>query len=136
MISNIDIQTFLGGIKSKHTFLIADACFSGDIFRGKTLTIPYENSYRYYNQVYSRPSRTALTSGGIEPVLDGGRDGHSVFTYYLLQSLIRNRNQFFDASELYNDLRIAVINNSEQTPMYSPIINTGDEGGKFIFIRK
>lgn len=135
-ISNIDIQTFLGGIKSKHTFLIADACFSGDIFRGKTLTIPYENSFKYYNKIYSKPSRTALTSGGIEPVMDGGKEGHSVFTYYLLRSLTNNRNQFFDASQLYNDLKIAVINNSNQTPMYSPIINTGDEGGQFIFIRK
>jgi hypothetical protein len=136
LISNTDIQAFLNGIKSKHTFLIADACFSGDIFRGKTLTIPYENSFKYYNQIYSKPSRTALTSGGIEPVMDGGKDGHSVFTYYLLKSLTNNQNQFFDASQLYNDLKVAVINNSDQTPGFSPIVNTGDEGGQFIFIKK
>ncbi len=136
MISNTDIQAFLSGIKSKHTFLIADACFSGDIFRGKTLTIPYENSFKYYNQIYSKTSRTALTSGGIEPVMDGGKDGHSVFTYYLLKSLSSNQNQFFDASQLFNDIKIAVVNNSNQTPAYSPIINTGDEGGQFIFIKK
>jgi len=136
LLSNTDIQSFLNGIKSKHTFLIADACFSGDIFRGKTLTIPYENSFKYYNQIYTKPSRTALTSGGIEPVMDGGKDGHSVFTYYLLKSLTNNENQFFDASQLYNDLKVAVINNSNQTPGFSPIINTGDEGGQFIFIKK
>jgi len=136
LISNTDIQSFLSGIKSKHTFLIADACFSGDIFRGKTLTIPYENSFKYYNQIYSKPSRTALTSGGVEPVMDGGKDGHSVFTYYLLKSLNSNQNQFFDASQLYNDLKVAVINNSNQTPGFSPIVNTGDEGGQFIFIKK
>lgn len=136
LISNTDIQSFLSGIKSKHTFLIADACFSGDIFRGKTLTIPYENSFKYYNQIYSKPSRTALTSGGVEPVMDGGKDGHSVFTYYLLKSLTNNQNQFFDASQLYNDLKVAVINNSNQTPGFSPIVNTGDEGGQFIFIKK
>jgi uncharacterized repeat protein (TIGR01451 family) len=136
MISNTDIQAFLASIKSKHTFLIADACFSGDIFRGKTLTIPYENSFKYYNQIYSKPSRTALTSGGIEPVMDGGKDGHSVFAYYLLKSLTNNQNQFFDASQLYNDLKVAVINNSNQTPGFSPIVNTGDEGGQFIFIKK
>ncbi|MBI9065780.1 MAG: caspase family protein [Salinivirgaceae bacterium] len=136
LIANTDIQSFLNGIKSKHTFLIADACFSGDIFRGKTLTIPYENSFKYYNQIYSKQSRTALTSGGIEPVMDGGKDGHSVFTYYLLKSLTNNENQFFDASQLYNDLKVAVINNSNQTPGFSPIVNTGDEGGQFIFIKK
>lgn len=136
LISNTDIRDFLSGIKSKHTFLIADACFSGDIFRGKTLTIPYENSFKYYNQIYSKPSRSALTSGGVEPVMDGGKDGHSVFTYYLLKSLTNNQNQFFDASQLYNDLKIAVVNNSSQTPGFSPIVNTGDEGGQFIFIKK
>jgi len=136
LIANTDIQSFLSGIKSKHTFLIADACFSGDIFRGKTLTIPYENSFKYYNQIYAKQSRTALTSGGIEPVMDGGKDGHSVFSYYLLKSLTNNENQFFDASQLYNDLKVAVINNSNQTPGFSPIVNTGDEGGQFIFIKK
>ena len=136
LISNTDIQSFLNGIKSKHTFLIADACFSGDIFRGKTLTIPYENSFKYYNQIYSKPSRSALTSGGIEPVMDGGKDGHSVFTYYLLKSLSGNQNKFFDASQLFNDIKVAVINNSNQTPGFSPIVNTGDEGGQFIFIKK
>jgi len=136
LIANTDIQSFLSGIKSKHTFLIADACFSGDIFRGKTLTIPYENSFKYYNQIYAKPSRTALTSGGIEPVMDGGKDGHSVFSYYLLKSLTNNDNQIFDASQLYNDLKVAVINNSNQTPGFSPIVNTGDEGGQFIFIKK
>ncbi len=136
LIANTDIQAFLSGIKSKHTFLIADACFSGDIFRGKTLTIPYENSFKYYNQIYSKPSRTALTSGGVEPVMDGGKDGHSVFAYYLLKSLTNNENKFFDASQLYNDLKVAVINNSNQTPGFSPIVNTGDEGGQFIFIKK
>ncbi len=136
MISNTDIKDFLGAIKSKHTFLIADACFSGDIFRGKTLTIPYENSFKYYNQIYSKPSRTALTSGGIEPVMDGGKEGHSVFTYYLLKSLSGNQNKFFDASQLFNDIKVAVINNSNQTPGFSPIVNTGDEGGQFIFIKK
>lgn len=136
LIANTDIQAFLSGIKSKHTLLIADACFSGSIFRGKTLTIPYENSFKYYNQVYSKPSRSAITSGGIEPVMDGGKEGHSIFTYYLLKSLTNNQNQFFDGSQLYNDLKVPVINNSNQTPGFSPIVNTGDEGGQFIFVKK
>jgi hypothetical protein len=69
-------------------------------------------------------------------VLDGGRDGHSVFGYYLLKSLGENGNKYLDASELYNTIKIPVINNSEQTPMYSPVNSTGDEGGQFIFISK
>jgi len=86
-ISNSDIQTFLAGIKSKHTLLVSDACFSGDIFRGKTEYLPYENSEKYYKKVHGLSSRQAISSGGIEPVMDGGSDGHSIFCYYLLKVL-------------------------------------------------
>ena len=135
-VSNNDLQTFLSAIKSKHTLLISDACFSGDIFRGKTISIPFEDTERYYRDVNAKLSRQAITSGGIEPVMDGGRDGHSVFAYYLLKSLRSNDKRFFDAFSLYNDLRIPVVNNSTQSPIMQPIKNTGDEGGQFLFIRK
>ncbi len=135
-ISNNDIQTFLSGIRSKHTLLIADACFAGDIFRGKTVSVPFENSEKYYAKVHNLVSRKAISSGGIEPVMDGGRDGHSVFAYYLIKALKGNTSRFFDASQLYESIKIPVINNSEQSPNFNPIKNTGDEGGQFIFIQK
>ncbi|MBL4656007.1 MAG: caspase family protein [Bacteroidia bacterium] len=135
-ISNNDLQTFLGGIKSKHTLLVSDACFSGDVFRGHTVSVPFEDSDRYFNLVHNLASRQAITSGGIEPVMDGGRDGHSVFAYYLLKSLKENTNKFFDASQLYANIKIPVINNSNQSPKFQSIKNTGDEGGQFIFILK
>ncbi len=135
-ISNEDIRAFLTGIKSKHTLLVTDACFSGDIFRGKTMTIPYENSTKYYSKMYSLSSRKALTSGGVEPVMDKGKENHSIFAYYFLQALRTNTEKYFDAGQLYDYLKIPVVNNSYQTPAYSPIRNAGDEGGQFIFIRK
>ncbi len=135
-ISNSDIQTFLGGIKSKHTLLVSDACFSGDIFRGNTVSVPFEESEKYYKEVHGLVSRQALTSGGIEPVMDGGKEGHSVFAYYFLKTLGDNASKYIDASQLYNKIKIPVINNSEQTPKFNPIKNTGDEGGQFIFIKK
>ena len=135
-ISNSDIQTYVNGIKGKHTLLVSDACFSGDIFRGNTVSVPFEESEKYFREVHNLASRQALTSGGIEPVMDGGKDGHSVFAYYLLKSLASNQSKYFDASQLYTKIKIPVINNSEQTPKFSPIKNTGDEGGQFIFIKK
>ncbi len=135
-ISNNDIQTFLGGIKSKHTLLVSDACFSGDIFRGKTISVPFENSDKYYRKVNTLLSRQAITSGGIEPVMDGGRDGHSVFAYYMLKTLQNNNKKYLDAGELFNNILIPVTNNSDQQPKLSPVKNTGDEGGQFIFIKK
>lgn len=135
-ISNEDIRSFLTGIRSKHTLLVTDACFSGDIFRGKTMTIPYENSTKYYSKMYSLSSRKALTSGGVEPVLDKGKENHSVFAYYFLQALKNNTEKYFDAGQIFDFLKIPVVNNSYQTPAYSPIRNAGDEGGQFIFIMK
>lgn len=135
-ISNEDIKAFLTGIHSKHTLLVTDACFSGDIFRGKTMTIPYENSTKYYSKMYSLSSRKALTSGGLEPVMDKGKDNHSVFAYYFLQALKNNSEKYLDAGQIFDLLKIPVVNNSSQTPAYSPIRNAGDEGGQFIFIMK
>lgn len=135
-ISNSDIQTYLAGIKSSHTLLVSDACFSGDIFRGKTISVPFEDSDRYYKQVHNLKSRQAITSGGVEPVMDGGSEGHSVFAYYLLQSLRNNDSKYFDAGQLYEKIKIPVTNNSEQSPKFSPIKSAGDEGGQFIFIKR
>ena len=135
-ISNNDIQTYLTGIKSKHTLLVSDACFSGDIFRGNTISVPFEDSEKYYKEVHGLSSRQAMTSGGIEPVMDGGKNGHSVFAYYFLKSLNENESKFFDIGQLYNTIKIPVVNNSDQTPKLSPIKDTGDEGGQFIFIKK
>ena len=135
-ISNADLQTYLGGIKSKHTLLVADACFSGDIFRGNTVTVPFEESEKYYKEVHGLSSRQAMTSGGIEPVMDGGKDGHSVFAYYFLKTMNENQNKYMDVGQVYNKIKIPVINNSEQSPKLAPVKNTGDEGGQFIFIKK
>lgn len=135
-ISNSDIQTFLGGIPSKHTLLIADACFSGDIFRGLEETVKRDDAQRYYEEVGHRASRQAMSSGGLEPVMDGGRDGHSVFTYYLLKALKDNAEKNFDAGQLYDEIKIPIANNSDQTPIFSAVKNTGDEGGQFVFQRK
>ena len=135
-ISNNDLQTYLSGIKSKHTLLVADACFSGDLFRGNTVSVPFENSEKYYKEVHGLASRQAFTSGGIEPVMDGGKNGHSVFAYYFLKSLNENEDKFFDASQLYDKIKIPVVNNSDQTPKLAPLKDTGDEGGQFIFIKK
>ncbi len=137
-ISNNDIKTYIGGIPSKHTLLITDACFAGDIFRGiRTESIPFDPSdmTKYYREVYNKPSRLALTSGSLEQVSDAGKNNHSIFTYYLIKSLKENKRKFWDSSQLFNDFRMAVTNNSDQTPQLQVVRDTNDEGGQFVFIR-
>jgi nitrogen fixation protein FixH len=115
---------------------VADACFSGDIFRGNTMSVPFENSPKYFKKVHSLKSRQAMTSGGLEPVMDGGSDGHSVFAYYLLKALKENDADMMDASQVFGKLKIPVYNNSDQSPDFKPIGKSGDEGGQFIFMKK
>ena len=136
VIANGDIQSLLKGIKSRHTLLISDAAFAGDIFRGTPIMKEFEDSPEYYKQVHELKSRKAITSGGIDPVMGGGSDGHSVFAYWLLRALNTNQKQWFDATELYNGIAVPVTNNSEQSPEFHPIKNLGDAGGQFVFIRK
>ena len=135
-ISNDDIQTLLRGMRPRHVLLVADACFAGDIFRGLGHSLENDGSLNYYKDVARRMSRKGLTSGGDEPVLDGGKNGHSVFAYYFLRALQEIDGRFFDAGQVFEKLRIPVGNNSDQKPEFHPIKNTGDEGGQFIFERK
>ena len=68
--------------------------------------------------------------------MDGGKNNHSIFTYYLIKSLMENQQKYLDATQLYNDFKIAVANNSEQTPILQALRDANDEGGQFVFIRK
>jgi len=65
-----------------------------------------------------------------------GRDNHSVFAYCFLKVLRNNENKYLDGAQLFEGLKIPVINNSDQSPNFNPIKNTGDEGGQFLFIHK
>jgi hypothetical protein len=138
-ISNSDVQTYLAGIPSKHTLLITDACFAGDIFRGSEILNTkrdMSNITKYYSNAYRKKSRLAITSGGVEPVTDDGIDNHSVFAYYLIKALQEVNKDYFDVEELFNEFKVAVGNNAKQTPLLQPIKDAKDEGGKFIFFRR
>ena len=108
--------------------LIADACFSGGIFkttravRGETFAI---------EKLYQLPSRNAITSGTLTTVPD-----RSPFFQYLIKNLKENNKDFLPAEELFSQMKIAVINNSDNVPQFGTIQNAGDEGGDFIFIRR
>jgi hypothetical protein len=132
-ISNSTIRDYVGTIRAKHVYLVADSCFSGSLFAGATRSKPPTITGRYYQEVYNRLSRQGLTSGGTEPVADNGYDGHSVFAYYLLKSLRENNEPYLTASALFDRIAVPVANNSKQTPISRPIRDVRDEGGEFLF---
>ena len=55
---------------------------------------------------------------------------------FLVKILNTNTSKYYDASQLYDNIKIPIVNNSEQTPNFQPIKDSGDEGGQFLFILK
>ncbi len=127
-LRNSTIQEYIDDIKVKHTLLIADACFSGSIYKTRKA---FEDAPDAVNKLYDLSSRKAITSGTLTEVPD-----KSVFMEYFLKNLNNNTSKYVPALDMFSSFRTAVMNNSPNTPQYGTIQNTGDEGGDFIFIRR
>lgn len=134
-IDNVLVQKFIKSMKAKHVLLISDSCYSGSLF-GLTRTLPIQIDEKYYQRAYEDQSRWGLTSGNIEPVADGGKNGHSVFNYFLLKELSNPGKNYFVTHELFSRIAPVVANNSNQRPMCRPLQNVNDEGGQFVFMRR
>lgn len=131
-ISTGDISDTLKATAAKHVMVVADSCYSGTLARAVKLSIP---TSEYFRRMANKRARVALTSGGLEPVLDDGSYGHSVFAGAFLEGLEKNEG-VLEGTRLFNGLRRRVILNAPQTPEYSDILYAGHEGGDFLFIRK
>ncbi len=127
-IRNSDISGYIKGIKSKHTLLIADACFGGSIFKTRSA---FGNQAVAISRLNDLPSRKAMTSGTLKEVPD-----KSVFVEYLVKRLKENDQQYMPSEQLFYSFKPAILNNSDNIPQFGEVQNTGDEGGDFIFIRK
>ncbi|WP_425392095.1 caspase family protein [Ekhidna sp.] len=125
---NSTLTDEISAIKSKHTLLIADACFSGSIFKTRKA---FSDASFAINKLYELPSRKAMTSGSLSEVPD-----QSAFIKYLFKRLEGNTEKYLASEQLFSSMRIAVINNSEAMPLYGTINSAGDEGGDFIFIKR
>ncbi|MCK4747421.1 MAG: caspase family protein, partial [Bacteroidales bacterium] len=124
---NSTLRDFIGSIRSRHTLLIADACFSGSIFKTRAGFAPEEQGIM---KLHDLPSRKAMTSGTLKEVPD-----QSVFVRYLIRELKQNEARFLPSEALFGNFKTAVLNNSPNVPQYGTIQNVGDEGGDFIFVR-
>lgn len=129
-LSNSSIRDYIGGINSKHTLLIADACFSGGIFKTREA---FTGMTKADLELYKLASRKAMTSGAMKTVPD-----KSVFIEYLVKRLAENNLSFVSSEYLFSSFKTAVINNSAngQVPQFGEIRETGDEGGDFIFVKR
>jgi uncharacterized caspase-like protein/peptidoglycan/xylan/chitin deacetylase (PgdA/CDA1 family) len=130
-IAMTDVQNIAESLQAKHVLFVMDACYSG---LGLTRGGPSSSSFLRENA--RRIGRQMLTAGGADQqVADGGPNGHSVFTWVLLQALSGkadlNGDGLITGTELAAYVAPAVSAVSQQTPAFGSL--PGSEGGEFVF---
>jgi septal ring factor EnvC (AmiA/AmiB activator) len=141
-ISNIQITDILNAMAAKQIMIVADSCYSGMLTRGVstelTRTQGATEKATWYKIMIAKPSRVALTSGGLEPVTDSGGGGHSLFAKLFLQ-ILRANAAVIAGQEVFAKIEPAVATTManyqfHQVPEYSPIKLAGHEAGDFLFV--
>lgn len=123
-VSNTDLTIYLSAFESNHVLLVSDACFSGGIFKTRSIG----NMDQGTKRLYELKSRKAITSGNLKEVPD-----NSIFMKFFVKELEMNQNIFLTSDQLFAKIRPNILNNSFTEPLYGVIYNTGDEGGEFVF---
>lgn len=141
-IPNFTVTDILNAMSVRQAIIIADACYSGILTRSTLSREPSgmseEKRLAWLQKLAATKSRTVLSSGGLQPVLDAGSGEHSIFAAILLDVLDKN-NEILEANRLYRKIRDRVAKISrqsglEQVPQYAANIHAGHESGDFLFI--
>lgn len=139
-VSVIDVTDQLSAMSARHVLVIADSCYSGTLTRSlvpsvdQALTL--EQRLGPLRQLSQQRARVAMTSGGMEPVVDGGSVNHSLFARSLLDVLGQVRSPMA-AQELHGAVaarfaHLARRLKIQQQPQYAPIGFAGHEAGDFV----
>jgi len=134
-------------MKARHVLVIADSCYAGALTREEESEFAKrkmdETDQAWLFRMGITPSRTALTSGGTEPVIDrAGLAETSIFARELISRLKYN-DEALDTGSLYGLIKKDVharawriVGDEAQAPEYEPIPGTGHAGGDFLFVPK
>jgi TPR repeat protein len=141
-ISNVAITDILNVMSAKHVLVVADSCYSGAMTRSSLARLQPGISIRlkakWYKTMVLTRARVALTSGGLEPVLDRGGGEHSIFAKAFLEVLEEN-DEVLEGYRLYRAVYERVKQTAEklhvdQEPQYAPIKYAGHEAGEFFLL--
>ena len=143
-IPNVQVTDILNQMSARHVLLVVDSCFSGTLTRSALTRLEAGKSpeawANWVKLMNGKRSRTALTSGGIAPVLDAGAGDHSIFAKALLDALGKNAG-VVEGQRLHQELASSVAYaagsfNVDQVPEYAPIKSAGHEAGDFFFVKR
>jgi tetratricopeptide (TPR) repeat protein len=130
-IQSDEITADLKAIPAQHILVISDSCYSGNMRE------VYPSSSRQIAKRMNGISRELVSSGQDQPVSDEGSGGHSAFAGPLLKALENESESSFSARSLFERIQGAVMGNSDQTPNYARLRDSGDDGfAEFFFFRR
>lgn len=141
-ISSVAISDILNAMSAKHVLVVADSCYSGAMTRSSIGNLEpgltEDTRATWLKALVKARARTALTSGGVQPVMDGGGGEHSVFAKAFLDVLWENDGAL-ETQRLYREVAARVVFVAErfkvdQRPEYAPLKFAGHESGDFIFV--
>jgi len=139
-ISNAAISDILNAMQARHVLVVADSCYSGAMTRAASPTfnaasMPADKWAPWVKTMVNGRSRTALTSGGVEPVPDVGAGNHSFFARAFLNALTDNK-KLMEAQRVFRQVSTSLALSTSalpQSPQYAPIRFAGHESGEFFF---
>jgi len=122
-------------VKAKNVVVIADSCYSGSMLRGGPSLMSLDD--KKYRKKLARKaalrSRQVISSGGVEPVTDGGAEGHSLFAYYLIDALRKNEREVIDLENLFHTkVWKKVTEIGDQSPNVGRLKTPMDQDGQFV----
>jgi predicted nucleic acid-binding Zn-ribbon protein len=136
----IEINKYLKESSVPQIMVIADSCYAGNLPSRDGMFDLAEPEHsplfaRYVEKRTKMRSRFVFTSGGNEPVLDDGGDGHSVFARELLNVLQENSG-LLAAYELQGRVtprveQASAMAGKEQSPYFGYLGTAGHEFGEF-----
>jgi uncharacterized caspase-like protein len=141
-ILNEQITDYLQIIPAKHIIVIADSCYAGVLTRSSVQRpkpgIDLLSRSEAIKALALHKVRTVMTSGGVQPVLDSGSGGHSVFAAALIRILSDN-GDLMEANRLFDAISPQVVQGAQQfhysqVPTYRALTYAGHEGGDFLFV--
>ncbi|GMU43863.1 MAG: caspase family protein [Xanthomonadales bacterium] len=137
-IANDQINDYLGASAAKHVMVVADSCYSGTMSGNAIRPIPLDAKEEDLLFISRVKARTVITSGGLQPVLDDGGSGHSIFAHAFLTAL-KQADGLAEGYRLYEEVSELVSQRSAiarlpQRPQYSALRHAGHEGSEFFFL--